>query len=116
MIFRLKGKKEDYNQKEDTAAALYLQAAENGDPEAQYNLGLIYLEGNGVKKNEKLGAGWIQKAANQGHIEAKKKLAWCYLYGRGVKQNLSHGLKLSQEADGTDFAVDMNKFGALIRK
>jgi len=116
MIFRLKGKKENNNKNDDPVLALYQPAAENGDPEAQYNLGLLYLEGNGVKKNEKLGAEWIQKAADQGHIAAKKKLAWCYLYGRGVKQNLSQGLKLSQEADGTDFAVDMNKFGALIRK
>lgn len=91
-------------------------AAEQGDAEAQYQLGLIYLEGKGVKKDMKTGAAWIQKAADQEHVGALKKLAWCYLYGRGVKQSLSHSLELSQKADGTNEKIDMNKFGHLIRK
>jgi len=95
---------------------LLLQNAENGDPDAQYALGLLYLEGQGVKKDEKTAAEWFQKATDQGHKEAQKKLSWCYLYGKGVKQSLTEALKLSQEADGTNEKVDMNKFGALIRK
>ncbi len=91
-------------------------AAEQGDAEAQYQLGLIYIEGKGVKKDLKAGAAWLQKAADQKHIEALKKLSWCYLYGKGVKQSLSHSLELSQKADGTKVKVDMNKFGHLIRK
>ena len=90
--------------------------ADQGDEEAQYQLGLLYLEGESVKKNEKLAAEFLQKATDQGHLDAQRKLAWCYLYGRGVKQNLSHSLKLSQDADGTHEKVDMNKFGYLIRK
>ncbi len=89
---------------------------ESTDPEEQYRLGLQYLEGDGVKKNEKLAASLFQKAADQGHTPAMKKLAWCYLYGRGVGQNLSKGLEISQKAEGTEFKVDMNKFGALVRK
>ena len=30
---------------------VYLKAAEEGDAEAQYNLGICYEEGSGVKKN-----------------------------------------------------------------
>ena len=56
------------------------------------------------------------KNAEQGHLDAQRKLAWCHLYGRGVKQNLSYSLKLSQDADGTNEKIDMNKFGYLIRK
>ena len=92
------------------------QAAEQGDPEAQYTLALMYLEGQEVKKNEKTAVSWLQKAVDQGHEDALRKLAWCYLYGHGVKQNLSESLRLSQIADGTECKVDMNKFGYLIRK
>ena len=95
---------------------LMIQKAEEGDAESQYKLGLLYLEGNEIKKNDKLAAEFFQKAADQGHLDAQRKLAWCYLYGRGVKQNLSYSLKLSQDADGTHEKVDMNKFGYLIRK
>ena len=91
-------------------------AAEQGDAEAQYQLGLIYLEGSGVKKDLKVGAEWIQKAAAQGHSEALKKLSWCYLYGKGVKQNFTLALEISQKGYGTDAKVDMNKFGLLIPK
>lgn len=90
--------------------------AEHGDPEAQYKLALMYLEGDGVKKNEKTAAFWLEKAASQEHKEAMKKLSWCYLYGRGVKQSLSYALELGQKADGTACKVDTNKFGALVRK
>ena len=122
MLQWLKQKKEkSANHMEETQAmdpqVLDLkQKADQGDAEAQYQIGLLYLEGEAVKKNEKLAAEFLQKATDQGHLDAQRKLAWCYLYGRGVKQNLSHSLKLSQDADGTHEKVDMNKFGYLIRK
>ena len=90
--------------------------AELGDAEAQYQLGLLYLDGKGIKKNEKLAEELFKKAMEQGHLDAQRKLAFCYLYGRGVKQHLAYSLELSQDADGTHEKIDMNKFGALVRK
>lgn len=110
------GKEAASNNEFKQAASLYRQAAELGDPEAQYSLGLLYMEGHGLEKNEKTAVSWIQKAAEQGHNDAQRKLAWCYLYGRGVKQSLSQSVKLSQMAAGTGAKVDMNKFGLLVRK
>lgn len=110
------GKEAISNKEFQQAAALFRQAAELGDPEAQYNLGLLYMEGNGLKKDEKIAAGWIQKAADQGHNEALRKLAWCYLYGRGVRQSLAQSVKLSQKASGAGAQIDMNKYGLLVRK
>ncbi len=101
---------------QDPELKLLMQNAEQGDAEAQYKLGLCYLEGDGLKKNEKIAAELFRKAMEQGHLDAQRKLAWCHLYGRGVKQNLSYSLKLSQDADGTHEKIDMNKFGYLIRK
>ena len=101
---------------QDPEVQRLIQNAEQGDAEAQYQLGLRYLEGDGLKKNEKTAAELFKKAMEQGHLDAQRKLAWCHLYGRGVKQNLSYSLQLSQDADGTHEKIDMNKFGYLIRK
>lgn len=100
----------------DSELKLLIQNAEQGDAEAQYQLGLRYLEGDGLKKNEKAAAELFRKAMEQGHLDAQRKLSWCHLYGRGVKQNLSYALQLSQDADGTHEKIDMNKFGYLVRK
>ncbi len=50
---------------DDTAASLRA-AAEQGNAEAQYNLGLLYLEGLGVKQDNAEAYAWIRTAAAQG--------------------------------------------------
>ena len=52
-------------QDSDDFAAL-VRAAEQGDAEAQYNLGLMYLEGLGVKQDNVEAYAWIRTAAAQG--------------------------------------------------
>ncbi len=50
----------------DDAAVLLRAAAEQGNAEAQYNLGLLYLEGQGVKQDNVEAYAWIRTAAAQG--------------------------------------------------
>jgi TPR repeat protein len=45
-------------------------AAEQGHAEAQYELGLIYEFGHGVKKDIPQAVKWYRKAAEQGHAKA----------------------------------------------
>ena len=52
----------------------YYKAADQGHANAQYKLGLCCLYGNGVIKDEKIAAQWLQLAASQGHIDAQKAL------------------------------------------
>ena len=42
------------------------KAAEQGNPQAQMNLGALLLNGQGVERNAVKGLIWIQKAAEQG--------------------------------------------------
>jgi TPR repeat protein len=49
-------------------------AAKQGNPNAQYMLGVLYENGHGVCKSPDEACQWYQKAAAQGHSEAKKKL------------------------------------------
>jgi TPR repeat protein len=46
------------------------KAAEQGDAEAQYNLGFCYGNGEGVEKSFTEAVKWYKKAAEQGHEEA----------------------------------------------
>ncbi|MDO9269503.1 MAG: J domain-containing protein [Methylobacter sp.] len=71
------------------ALSLYLQLAEQGSAEAQFQAGLIYANGQGQAKDDKQAVGWLAKAAEQGHREAQTKLGFIYATGRGVAQNYS---------------------------
>ena len=48
--------------------------ADEGFATAQYDLGLRYLTGDGVRRNRDAALLWLRKAADQGHTQAAKKL------------------------------------------
>ena len=48
--------------------------AELGDADAQYNLGLSYLNGYGVPQNNIVAEKWLRRAAQQNHQEARRML------------------------------------------
>lgn len=52
--------------------------AESGDPIAQYSLGRLYAQGNGVAKNVKMAVDWWRTSAIQGNKDAQVKLALYY--------------------------------------
>ena len=56
------------------ALSWFRKAAENGDHAAQFNLGVMYANGDGVEKNEAESKRWYQKAAAGGDEKAKKML------------------------------------------
>ena len=57
------------------AFKVWKNLAEQGNAAAQYNLGLMYLEGKGVAQNDAQAAIWTRKAAEQGHPGAQKTLS-----------------------------------------
>ena len=65
----------------------YRKAANQGDAEAQFNLGLTYKEGQEVQQDNKMAAKWYQKAAQQDHITAQFNLGLLYQDGKGIRQN-----------------------------
>ena len=62
-------------------------AAEQGDVKAQYNLGLIYNNGEGVPQDYTEARKWLLKAAQQGHAKAQNNLGYFYRTGTGVPQD-----------------------------
>jgi len=50
------------------------KAATHGDREAQNTIGIMYLKGEGVKRNLSIAKNWFKKAAALGHAEAQHNL------------------------------------------
>jgi len=48
-----------------------MKAAEQGDAMAQFNLGVMYDEGQGVARDDAKAVEWYTKAAEQGDSRAK---------------------------------------------
>ena len=74
---------------QDEAEALqwYRRAAEQGDADAQNNLGTMYAKGQGVPQDDTEAAKWFRRAADQGDADAQYNLGNMYAEGRGVPQD-----------------------------
>ena len=70
-----------------TALTIFEDLAKKGDIDAQYNLGLMYDNGYGVKQDYKKAIEWYEKAVNQGVVDAQHNLGLMYYNGQGVRQD-----------------------------
>ena len=79
----------DAAQSGDYATALreWTPLAEQGDADAQHNLGLLYDNGEGVPQNYKTAVKWYRLAAEQGNAFAQSNLGVMYSIGQGVIQD-----------------------------
>ena len=75
------------------AAAEWRPLAEAGDPVAQYNLGLLYLDGHGVPQSMMEAANWFRRAAEQDYAQAQHNLGAMYGSGQGVKRDYVQAYK-----------------------
>ena len=57
--------------------------SKQGNAVAQYALGVMYLNGEGIRKNHKEAVKWFSKAAEQGHAKAQYGLGLMYYKGEG---------------------------------
>jgi len=71
----------------ETAYRLIKPLAEEGLPEAQFNLGLMYDKRQGVPQNYAEAVKWYRKAAEQGFAEAQTNLGIMYFTGQGVPKD-----------------------------
>ena len=74
-----------------TAVRQYRPLAENGDANAQYNLGIMYAKGRGVPRDDAKAVQWLRKAAEQGFDRAQLMVGVMYAEGRGVPQDYVQG-------------------------
>ncbi|MDJ0948927.1 MAG: tetratricopeptide repeat protein [Alphaproteobacteria bacterium] len=75
-----------------TAYAELLPAAKAGHPVAQYYVGRMRDDGNGVARDREKAVAWYRKAAERGHADAQYRLGVLYLWGWGIEQSRSQAL------------------------
>jgi TPR repeat protein len=85
--------------------------AEQGNAEAQAELGSIYLHGETVEQDDAQAFLWYQKSADQGNANGECGLAWMYSIGRGVQQNYSESLRWYRMAADKGYARGQNGLG-----
>jgi TPR repeat protein len=71
----------------ELAARLIRPYAEDGDPEAQFKLGRMFQEGQGVPQDHAEAGKWYRLSAEAGQPFAQNNLGVMYKHGRGVKQD-----------------------------
>ena len=64
------------------------QAADQGDANAQFNLGVMYDFGEGVPKDDAEAVEWYRLAAEQGYANAQFNLGLMYANGEGVRRTM----------------------------
>ncbi len=72
----------------DKLPAALRNAAAKGQPAADYEIGIRYLEGQGVPQSTDDGMRWLERAADAGLAPAHFRLGGLYEKGLGVKKNL----------------------------
>jgi uncharacterized protein len=95
------------------AAALYHEAALLGSVVGQYNLGLMYRYGKGVRRNYETAAQWIEKAAAEGYAPAQNAIAHMYRRGMGVPRDIDKAIKWYELAAQQELPVAQFNLGKL---
>jgi TPR repeat protein len=78
------------------AVGIWRPLAENGDADAQFNLGQAYRLGRGVKLDLGSAKTWLERAALQNHVDAQATLG-LLLFGSGNQTEGTRWLKQAAE-------------------
>lgn len=78
----------------EDALKLFFYAATNfGEPNAEYNLARLYMDGAaGLTKDNRQAARWLNLAAEKGHVESQALLGHMLYTGDGVPTQKARGL------------------------
>ncbi len=82
----------------ERAAELFESLAQQGHVKSQYNIGLMYENGNGVERRPDLAFFWYQMAALNGNNDAKYNLGGLYFRGEGVERSIEEAVRWWTEA------------------
>ena len=87
--------------------------AEQGNAYAQFNLGIMYRNGNGVPENDAEAVKWFRKAAEQGVARAQFNLGFMYANGEGVPENDAEAVKWYRKAADQGDATAQYNLGVM---
>jgi TPR repeat protein len=96
-----------------TTLRLYRPLADQGDAEAQFNLGTMYDYGRGVPQDYAEAVTWYRKAADQGDADAQNNLGKMYFNGHGVPQDYNAALKWYRKSADQGRGSGQNNLGKM---
>jgi TPR repeat protein len=88
-----------------------MKRAEQGNTQAQFNLGSMYHKGEGVPKDAAKAVEWYQKPAEQGNAVAQSNLGSMYDEGEGVPKDAAKAVEWWQKAAEQGNALAQIKLG-----
>ena len=97
----------------DTAFRLIEPLGKQGIPEAQYNLGVMYAVGNGVRQDYAEAMKWFRKAADQGDAASQFSIGEIYVSGYGVPQDYAEAAKWYRKAADQGYADAQRSLGEM---
>jgi TPR repeat protein len=97
----------------EAAYRLWSPLAEQGDAQAQYNVGWMCDNGKGVAQSTAEAVKWYEKSAAQNFAAAQTNLGVLYATGRGVVQNYAQAVRWYQKAADQGFAMAQNNLGGM---
>jgi TPR repeat protein len=71
----------------DKAVSILKPLAKKGDKQAQYQLAVMYSNGQGTAEDPAKAAQWMMKSARQGYKRAQYSMGVLYEEGTGVKKD-----------------------------
>jgi TPR repeat protein len=95
------------------SAEWYRKSAEQGDPQAQFNLADFYAWGVGVGKDYTQAAFWYRKAADQGFAAGQYELGLLYYFGNGVAKDFAEAARWQWKAADQGYHAAENELGFL---
>ena len=93
LLKMMEGTDEEYGDEEITSIEKTEKLANQGDPEAQFQLGKIFQDADGVEENLAEAEKWYRLAAEQGHAVAQCNLGEIYYKGRGIEPDYEEALR-----------------------
>ena len=87
--------------------------AEAGDVDAQFNLGVLYANGQGVERNYSEALKWYRQAAEQNNAAAQNNLGAMYEDGQGVGRDYAAAFKWYRQAAEQKLAAAQVNLGLM---
>jgi uncharacterized protein len=91
----------------------YRTAAEAGSTAAMVGLGMLYINGSGVKESKDEGRKWFEKAANAGDVVAMGNLGSIYGGGVGVRVDFAKARGWFTKAANANYNEAMFQLGLM---
>jgi uncharacterized protein len=96
-----------------TALREWRPLAQKGVAGAQFGLGVMYADGDGVDPDYGIAASWLRKAADKNYAAAQFELGRLYVNGHGVAKDYATALSWFRKAAGQGYADGQYALGIM---